>query len=278
MIVKCGQCGREINKPLCWVRRTRVSFCDRQCHDVFQRRNRVIKTCIICGESFAVVLCQEHKISTCNNIKCRSKNKEKERNPNWRGGTSGFRKVEASTKKYKLWRETVLKRDQKKCVICGSSENLHADHIKVWAYYPEFRYDINNGRTLCRKHHEETYKDVFKQRKTLEQQGFIRPPIDKRGLSERECSICSCRFTPKAHNAHYCGSPECKREGWRRNKTPTSMVERTCLRCSNVFLPRFGAKYCGDTCRNKAKLGRSAGYRQRRRENVKMIQEITAHA
>ena len=49
---------------------------------------------------------------------------------------------------------------------------MNADHIKPWAYYPELRYDINNGRTLCVEHHRLTYKDVFKHRELVARRGI----------------------------------------------------------------------------------------------------------
>lgn len=33
---------------------------------------------------------------------------------------------------------------------------LHADHIKPFAFYPNFRFDLNNGRTLCKPCHQTT--------------------------------------------------------------------------------------------------------------------------
>lgn len=60
--------------------------------------------------------------------------------------------------KYRKWRETVLKRDGYKCTNCGSSKKLNVHHIKEWAKYPNLRYDIENGKTLCEKCHKELHK------------------------------------------------------------------------------------------------------------------------
>ena len=58
---------------------------------------------------------------------------------------------------YRKWREEVLTRDGHKCAECGSSENLEVHHIKEFSIYPELRFDVDNGITLCRschrKHH-----------------------------------------------------------------------------------------------------------------------------
>lgn len=54
------------------------------------------------------------------------------------------------------WRRTVLERDGFACVFCRSKERLEADHIKPKALYPELRFSLENGRTLCHKCHVKT--------------------------------------------------------------------------------------------------------------------------
>lgn len=85
----------------------------------------------------------------------------KEKNPFWKGGISKTYKSERQllmeTKEYKDWRTNVFRRDNYTCQECGSrGYKLNADHIKPFAFYPELRLIINNGRTLCVFCHRKT--------------------------------------------------------------------------------------------------------------------------
>ena len=88
-----------------------------------------------------------------------------DKNPNWRGGVSRGRSAEMQTAAYKNWRKSVFERDVYTCQFCGQKGgDLHADHIKPWAFFPELRYDVKNGRTLCVSCHKTTYKEALKWR------------------------------------------------------------------------------------------------------------------
>lgn len=76
----------------------------------------------------------------------------------WKGGVTSIHRALRTSLEYKLWRRAVYERDNYTCVWCGdkTSGNLEADHIKRFADYPELRFAIDNGRTLCKKCHRTT--------------------------------------------------------------------------------------------------------------------------
>lgn len=56
---------------------------------------------------------------------------------------------------YRAWVSSVKKRDVW-CIFCHSTENLEAHHIYSFASFPELRFDVTNGITLCQKCHKLT--------------------------------------------------------------------------------------------------------------------------
>lgn len=75
----------------------------------------------------------------------------------WKGGVwEGNRKIRDSIE-IRLWREAVFARDNFTCQNCHIRGGyLEAHHIKKFAEYPELRFAIDNGLTLCRKCHNKT--------------------------------------------------------------------------------------------------------------------------
>ena len=84
----------------------------------------------------------------------------------WKGGLTNKNKQIRNSYEYTLWRTSVFERDDFTCVICNvRGGRLQADHIKSFAYHPELRFDINNGRTLCIECHKETDNYLHKAKK-----------------------------------------------------------------------------------------------------------------
>ena len=103
--------------------------------------------------------------STAYNFKCAECAKEKRvwpkgpDHPNWKGTTSD-EILARSGKEGKDWKKSVFKRDGFLCQICldQTHDRLNAHHIYDFANYPELRYDIRNGITLCEQCHLNHYE------------------------------------------------------------------------------------------------------------------------
>ena len=96
-----------------------------------------------------------------------------ENHPNWKGGITPINEKIRKSREYKIWRKAIFERDNYTCVWCrkksgkGVKVFLQADHIKPFALYPELRFALDNGRTLCKECHRrtDTYGRPKKQKK-----------------------------------------------------------------------------------------------------------------
>lgn len=74
--------------------------------------------------------------------------------PNWQGGLTPVNYKIRNSKKYKDWRKEVFSRDNFTCQMCNKKGgDLEADHIKQFSKYPKLRFELSNGRTLCKPCH-----------------------------------------------------------------------------------------------------------------------------
>lgn len=113
--------------------------------------------CLVCDEIFYVSPSRGNA-KYCSQA-CNGKTKTEENNHNWNGGSSRAYKTGYHSHAYKNWRKKVFIRDNFTCQgkDCDTdSVYITAHHILSFANYPELRFDVNNGITLCKDCHSKT--------------------------------------------------------------------------------------------------------------------------
>ena len=73
---------------------------------------------------------------------------------NWKGCITPINALIRSSVEYKIWRKAIFERDHYTCLICGEvGGRINAHHIKPFSKFPELRFKVSNGVTLCKKCH-----------------------------------------------------------------------------------------------------------------------------
>jgi len=65
------------------------------------------------------------------------------------------------SRNYRIWRIIVIRRD-KVCQCCGTRKRRHVHHKFSASYFPELRFDPNNGVVLCERCHIHFFHLLFK--------------------------------------------------------------------------------------------------------------------
>lgn len=155
----CGNCGMAF-----YVEKHRLKmakFCSHKCYSV----NLTTKTSWNKGKPMTKEHRQKLSEAKLKNPVRYWKGKHKElrgnKHWNWRGGVTPVNEKIHKSMEYKLWRKAVYERDNYTCIWGGKEHGskLHADHIKPFSLFPELRFAIDNGRTLCADCHRKT--DTF---------------------------------------------------------------------------------------------------------------------
>ena len=166
--------------------------------------SKVLVTCIDCKKQFV----KDNRKSglkiwsgRCMSCACINRNKSDEyrkrlsdknigkrtgsENNMWKGGVTPMNQVIRASVEYKEWSKKVKERDNYTCQICGKRGCvLNSDHIKPFSLYPELRFDLDNGRTLCEDCHIAHGYSFFKNKNPRKKEN-IKDELGKRIISEK---------------------------------------------------------------------------------------------
>lgn len=134
----------------------RSKFCSRKCQGEWQYDKS--RTHLDQKGKAGAWVGKHHSLSTIEKIKTNRRGKHAGNlHHNWKGGITPINEKIRKSPEYKEWRKKVFEKDNFTCFFCGDrGGKLNADHIKSFSQYPEHRFDVNNGRTVCEKCHRKT--------------------------------------------------------------------------------------------------------------------------
>lgn len=168
---ECKTCGKEIIRSKSYIRKN--SFCNVECKSKWHSKQmkgennpvyveRPVIKCSFCSKHFTkdYVTQIKDKNYFCDRLcegKWNSVNRVGENSPGWRGGTTPLTALIRNSKRMQDWRKSVFKRDNWTCQDCGiRGSYLEAHHIKSFKDFPELRFELENGLTLCKECHKVT--------------------------------------------------------------------------------------------------------------------------
>lgn len=134
----CLVCNKSFKRKPSAIKKGHNKFCSLDCYFVWQKGKKKI----------------QHN----------PYNKTGKNNPNWKGGIKSANRIIKDSEEYKNWRQQVFVRDNWTCQRCNkrSKKNqyiiIHAHHKKPFSVFPELRFEVDNGETLCKKCHDKEPK------------------------------------------------------------------------------------------------------------------------
>lgn len=166
--VNCSHCGTKFKRRPPAINKVGRGCCSTKCGYAI-RRKYYKYTCEICKKKFVNNINYDlakklKKFRFCSK-KCTGVYKTGRKLPKlagnksifWKGGVTPINEKIRNSSEYKNWRRYIFKRDNYTCIWCGKKDRtIQADHIKPFSLFPDLRFEIDNGRTLCIECHKTT--------------------------------------------------------------------------------------------------------------------------
>jgi 5-methylcytosine-specific restriction endonuclease McrA len=136
--------------------------------------------CLVCSKNFYCFPSRPRKYCS---KKCNGTGKRRENSYQWKGGIDLYPYHHLKRSEYKIWRLEVFKRDNHTCQMCGAKQAfLHPHHIKSYTHFPELRYEVDNGTTLCVDCHKKLHSLLCNIRRWLKSDKSLNYTLFPQGL------------------------------------------------------------------------------------------------
>ena len=169
---KCPVCGLSFLRRGMRKQHSISVCCSRGCSamlrrlvliDGFNRKPRTGPLCICktCGKQFQCPPSQRAKYCS---MACRATDRTSfdsirgARHYNWKNGVTPENQRLRSSLEYRAWTMAIFRRDCFSCQWCKAKRVLNAHHLFPWALFPELRFTVSNGITLCLSCHRTLHK------------------------------------------------------------------------------------------------------------------------
>lgn len=152
----CKYCNKDIIAQYMAMDKPWRKFCSYICKTIWRNKNipQTTNQRRLAGERLKnrdMTWTEERRIKWAESLKG-------DKSQFWKGGLTDKNRNHRNSVHYAIWREKIFARDNWTCQICNIRGGviLNADHIKSWALYPDLRFELSNGRTLCLSCHLKT--------------------------------------------------------------------------------------------------------------------------
>ncbi len=234
--LKCAECGEGFR--VTQARVATAKFCSLACRSEWRKKNFLregnpkwqggerVKTCLYCGKEYVR---GETGLEQWTHSKFCSKECADQGGLRLRGAANPRYREDARRRSrggsHSSWAESVISRDKATCQRCGAQGvPMHAHHVKPFEKFPELRFDVSNGVTLC-------YACHWREHSVANGREGAAPPVGWKGDKptrrwEGKCDWCGAFLSrpwgeAKKSDIHFC-SMTCRGKHWVANRAPQS--------------------------------------------------------
>lgn len=171
----------------------------------------------------------------------------------WKGGVTSQNSLDRSSYKSKAWRATVFERDNYTCQKCQKRGcYLQAHHIQPFALFPELRFELSNGITLCRKCHskEPRHQHIYtgEQRAKIGSANRGKKRSDQTKEKLRQAALGKTPWNKGIKTGRNDAVSAARTGNTPWNKGAKKREDIACICGKKFFPPKQSSRFCSKSC------------------------------